>query len=199
MRFDVAEIPGPQAYHFLTSLVAPRPIALVSSLSADGRPNLAPFSFFMAGGGRPPSVAFSPTQDRSKGEKDTLVNVRATGEYVINLVSHPLRESMNLASTPLPHGESEWELGSFTPAASQHVRPTRVAEAPASLECKLFQVVDHGAAHYVIGEVLAFWVRDDLLAGDRVDQSKVDLIARLGGDWYCQVRPEVLFELPRPY
>jgi len=199
VRFDVAAIPGPQAYHFLTSLVAPRPIALVSSLSAEGRPNLAPFSFFMAGGGRPPSVAFSPTQDRTRGEKDTLVNVRATGEYVINLVSHPLRESMNLASTPLPPGESEWELGHFTPAPCQHVRPARVAEAPASLECRLFQVVDHGAAHYVIGEVLAFWVRDDLLDGERVDQARVDLIARLGGDWYCQVRPEVLFELPRPY
>ena len=199
MRYDVAAIPAAQAYHFLTMVVAPRPIALVSTLSGEGLPNLAPFSFFMAGGGRPPSVAFSPTQDRTKGEKDTLVNVRATGEYVINLVSHPLRESMNQASVPLPHGESEWDLGAFTPAPSQHVRPARVAEAPAALECRLFQVVDHGAAHYVIGEVLAFWVRDDLLEGDRVVPEKLDLIARMGGDWYCQVRPETMFELPRPY
>ena len=199
MFLDASQLTAAESYGILGHVVAPRPIALVSSLSADGQANLAPFSFFMTGGSRPPSVVFSPLPDRQKGEKDSLRNVRATGEYVINIVSHPMRESMNLASSPLPHGESEWDLGTFTAAPSQLVKPARVLEAPCALECRLFQIVPHGTANYVIGEVVGFWLRDDVYAEGKVVPERLDLIGRLGGDGYTHVTPESRFNLPRPY
>jgi flavin reductase (DIM6/NTAB) family NADH-FMN oxidoreductase RutF len=156
----------------------------------------------MAGGGNPPSVVISPLTDRSGQPKDTLRNIRETGEYVINVATYPLRERINQASAEYPYGVSEWEKAGFTPAPSRKVRPARVAESPIAIECRLFQVVPHGsgplAANYVIGEVVWVDVAEDLLQDGVLDARRVDYIARMGADWYARTRPDAMFELPRP-
>lgn len=191
-----------EAYHLLTNMVAPRPIALVSTLSPDGLPNLAPFSFFMAGGINPPSIAFSPTTNRHGQPKDTLRNIKATGEFVINLVSHGMQDRVNLTSLELEYGTSEWECVGFTPASTRKVRPARVAESLMAMECQLYQIIPHGegvsAANYVIGEVVAFHIAKSLTIDGKVDATQVRYISRMGGDWYSQVTAQSMFELTRP-
>ncbi len=190
------------AHRLLLHCVAPRPIALTSTLSPDGQPNLAPFSYFMAGGANPLSVVISPLTNRIGGPKDTLRNIEATGEYVINVATHALREPINLASAELPYGASEWEFSGLTPVPSVRVRPSRVLESPMALECRLFRVVPHGSGplsgNYIIGEVVYLHLARDVLDGDTVDPRRVDYLTRLGAEWYAHTTPEVLFEMPRP-
>jgi flavin reductase (DIM6/NTAB) family NADH-FMN oxidoreductase RutF len=199
---DPAGLSGPDVYRLLLHCVAPRPIAFTSTLSPEGVPNLAPFSYFMAGGANPPSVIISPTTDRTGQPKDTLRNIRATGEYVINVVTFAMREQMNRASSEFPYGVSEWEAAGFTAAPAVKVRPSRVLESPLAIECRLFQIVPHGegplSANYIIGEVLYFHVAKHLLKGEILDPRRVDYIARMGGDWYAQANADSMFELPRP-
>jgi len=199
---DPAELSCPDAYKILLHCVAPRPIAFTSTLSEEGAPNLAPFSYFMAGGANPPSVIISPTTDRTGQPKDTLRNIRATGEYVINVVTYAMRERMNLASAEFPYGVNEWEEAGFTPVPSAKVRPSRVLESPLAIECKLFQIVSHGegplSANYIVGEVVYFHIDAKLLDGETVDARRVDYIARMGSDWYTRVNSDAMFELPRP-
>jgi flavin reductase (DIM6/NTAB) family NADH-FMN oxidoreductase RutF len=178
----------------LATLVVPRPIAFVSTLAADGVPNLAPFSFFMVGGANPPSLMISPTPNRFGQEKDTLTNIRATGEFVVNLVHRAMAEGMNRTSAPFPPEVSEWEPSGFTPVAGERVAPARVKESWAALECRLFQVVEHGSgpssARYVIGEVLLAHVKDDF--------TPESWIARLGGAGYVDLADGGgRFEMPR--
>lgn len=194
---------GPaEAYRLMTACVVPRPIAFVSSLSASGVPNLAPFSFFNAGGGNPPSVVFMPVTGGGNREKDTLRNVRETGEYVIHIVPWALRERMNQASAEYPPEVDEFEVAGFTKLPSVRVKPWRAAECPVALECRLFRIVEHGGgpyhANYVIGEVVYLHIAESVLAGDHVDFGKLDAIARLGGPLYTRVTPESIFSLPRP-
>lgn len=190
------------AHRLLLHCVAPRPIAFVSSLSEDGRPNLAPFSYFMAGGANPPSVVVSPLTDRTGQPKDTLRNIQATGEYVINAVTFGMREKMNHASAEFPFGVNEYDEAGFTPVPSVIVKPSRVLESPLSIECKLYQVVPHGvgplSANYIVGEVIYFHVARSVLTDGSVDARLVDYIARLGGDWYARTDEPALFEMPRP-
>lgn len=201
-HIDPAQISAREAYALLLNCVAPRPIAFVSTLSPDGAPNLAPFSFFMAGGANPPSVVFSPTANRSGTDKDTLRNIEATGEYVINVVTYAMREGMNRTSAEYPYGESEWESSGFTPVRCVRVRPDRVGESPLSMECRLLQIVPHGAgpmaANYVIGEVVYFHVAREVMAESAVDPTLVDYIARMSGDWYARANAENMFEMVRP-
>jgi flavin reductase (DIM6/NTAB) family NADH-FMN oxidoreductase RutF len=202
VSFDPAALSRADAHRLLLHCVAPRPIALTSTLSPEGRPNLAPFSYFMAGGANPPSVVISPLTDRTGNPKDTLRNIRATGEYVINVATFPLRERINHASAEFPHGVSEWEEAGFTPVPGVKVRPSRVLESPMAIECRLFQVVPHGegplAANYVIGEVVLIHVSRAVLVDGAIDPQRVDYITRMGADWYTRAVPESLFELPRP-
>jgi flavin reductase (DIM6/NTAB) family NADH-FMN oxidoreductase RutF len=202
LGIDPAALSRQEAHRLLLHCVAPRPIAFVSSLSAEGTPNLAPFSYFMAGGANPPSVVVSPLTDRTGQPKDTLRNIQATGEYVINVVTHTMREPMNLASAEFPYGISEWDEAGFTPAPTVKVRPARVLESPLAIECRLFQIVPHGsgplAANYVIGEVVYFHVAEALMTEEGLDPRRVDYIARMGGDWYAWANAETMFELPRP-
>lgn len=197
------ELGARATYALLTSCVAPRPIAWVSTCSTEWCPNLAPFSFFNAGGANPPSVVFSVTNTREGRPKDTLLNVRDTGEFVVNIAPYALAERMNWTSYEYEHGISEFEKVGLTPLASQFVRPPRVAESPIQMECKLFQIVSHGwgpvSANYIIGEVLCFHIAEHLLKdGAIVDDSVADFIGRLGESWYCRVTPETLFWMPRP-
>jgi flavin reductase (DIM6/NTAB) family NADH-FMN oxidoreductase RutF len=200
--FDCAELSSSQIYHLLTHCVAPRPIAFVSTISAAGMPNLAPFSYFMAGGTNPPSVAFSPNTNRHGQPKDTLRNIQETREYVINIVSYEICAGMNLTSADFPPDVSEWEPAGFTPAPTIKVRPARVAESLLAMECRLHQIVPHGqgsaAANYVIGEVVYFHVADHVLVNGEIDPTRIDYVSRMGGDWYARANQNCMFELPRP-
>jgi flavin reductase (DIM6/NTAB) family NADH-FMN oxidoreductase RutF len=199
---DPDTLARPEAHRLLLHCVAPRPIAFVSTLSPEGVPNLAPFSYFMAGGANPPSVVISPLTDRTGQPKDTLRNIAATGEYTIQVVTYAMREKMNHASAEFPYGVSEWEEAGFTPLPAVKVRPPRVAESPLVMECRLFQIVPHGsgplAGNYIIGEVVYFHVAQALMDGDMLDARRVDYIARMGADWYARTDREAMFEMPRP-
>ncbi len=199
---DPASIAPAEAYALLTGCVIPRPIAFVSSLSKAGVANLAPFSFFNAGGAHPPSVVFMPVTTGSNRDKDTLHNVRETGEYVIHIVPWALREKMNKASADYPPEVDEFVEAGFTKVASVRVKPWRAAECPIALECKLFKIVEHGEGpyhgNYVIGEVLYFHLAESVLTNNRVDAAKLDAIARLGGPGYTRVTRESIFRMPRP-
>ncbi len=185
----------------LLSVVLPRPIAFASTLSAEGIPNLAPFSFFNAVGTSPPAVIFSPATMADGRDKDTINNLRAVGEFVVNVVTYSIRQAMNEASYPFPPEVNEFEAAGFTPLESRFVRPSRVAESPVHMECKLIRIVPvgegPGRANICIGEVLCFHVADDLLLPDgTADVTKIDLIGRLGGDGYSTVRDR--FDMPKP-
>lgn len=199
---DPATIPSAEAYGLLTACVVPRPIAFVSTLSREGVANLAPFSFFNAGGANPPSVVFAPVTSGASRDKDTLVNIRETGEYVVHIVPWSLREQMNQASAEYPPDVDEFVEAGFNKVPSVRVKPWRAAECPIAMECRLFRIVEHGDgpyhANYVIGEVLYFHVAEALLAGGRLDVGKLDPIARLAGAGYTRVTPESTFALPRP-
>ncbi|RYG37979.1 flavin reductase family protein [bacterium] len=178
------------AYRLLADCVVPRPIALVSTLSPEGVANLAPFSFFGVGGSNPPSLVFSPTLNGIGEEKDTLRNIRATGEYVIHLVDRKIVDGMNATSAAYHPHESEWPDSGFTPVSAQSVSPPVILEAGAAFECRLLTIVEHGegpsAARYVIGEAL-------VMHGE-----PVPTLARLGGNDYMDLADTPTFELSRP-
>jgi flavin reductase (DIM6/NTAB) family NADH-FMN oxidoreductase RutF len=201
MIVDVAQAPVLDVYHLLVGIVTPRPIAWVTSLDAEGRVNLAPFSFFNAFGANPPVVVFSPTLRRDGSRKDTLLNVEATGEFVLNAAVESVAEQMNLSSSELPHGQSEIELAGLSTLPSLKVKPPRIAASPVHMECKVLQIIPIGngpiAANLVIGEVLVIHVSESVLdSTGKIDPRKLKTIARLGGDSYC--RSTDLFEMPRP-
>ncbi|MEQ1821155.1 MAG: flavin reductase family protein [Fimbriimonadaceae bacterium] len=189
-----------EAYSLLASAVVPRPIAFVSTQSSSGVCNLAPFSFFMAGGANPPSLALSINQGQGGRRKDTLKNIEESGEFVVNLVTRSMAEGMNATSAGLPPEQSEWPYTSLNQTASHFVRPARVAESPVQFECRLFRVIDHGAgagaAVYVIGEILAIHVMDCYLQRGVI--ADLDLISRLGGPNYLDLGSNARFEMERP-
>ena len=202
ITFDASELTPNESYKLLVNCVAPRPIAFVSTISPTGVLNLSPFSFFMAGGANPPSLAFSPSNNRNNEPKHTLLNIEATGEFVVNIATWEIREPMNATAAEFPYGVSEFEETGLTPAPSLKVKPPRVLESPISMECRLFQVVTHGAgpasANYVIGEIVQFHVREDLFAEGKIDPTRVEYIGRLSGNWYSRTGSDSMFELPRP-
>ena len=190
-----------QNYQLLISCVVPRPIAFVTTLSATGVVNLAPFSFFNGVGGNPPAVMFSPCNSRTGQPKDTVVNLRHLGEFVVNVVPHAIAEAMNDASFEYPPEVSELEACGFTALSSVYVKPPRVAESPVHMECRLVQIVPVGtgplAANVCIGEVICFHVAEGFLSLDgTVDIAKLDAVGRLGGELYSFTRER--FRLPRP-
>lgn len=179
-------------YFLLNSLVVPRPIAWVSTRAVDGTRNLAPHSYFTVAASDPPALAFT-----SIGDKDTVTNVRATGEFVVNIADHALVERMNLTSANAPADVSEFDLAGLTPVAARHVAPAIVAEAPVAIECRAVDVVEVGNGRVVIGECLAFHVAERLWdERDRVDPGRLDAVARMGGSTYATTRDR--FELRRP-
>lgn len=200
--FDLAQLTVVEAYQLVTRIVAPRPIALVSSLSASGIGNLAPFSYFMMGGSNPPSCVICPLNSRTGEPKDTAVNIAETGEYVINVVTRAMAERMNQCSYAYPPTVDELDRSGLTRAPATLVKPPRVAESPIHLECKLFDIVSHGsgplASSYIIGEIVLVHVSDGVLTEGLPDDRKIDFIGRLGADWYTHVTAASLFELPRP-
>jgi flavin reductase (DIM6/NTAB) family NADH-FMN oxidoreductase RutF len=177
----------------------PRPIAWVSTVDGADRPNLAPFSFFNVAGVNPPVLCFSPLLDRAKDEKHTLANIREVGEFVVNIVNVDLVEHMNLTGAPYPAGVSEFAKAGLTPQPSKTIRPPSVGEALVSYECRLLQIIDLGATplagNLVLGLVCRIRVADDLFLDDKIDDRRLDAVARLAGCRYATMRDT--FELPR--
>ncbi|MCK6456052.1 MAG: flavin reductase family protein [Phycisphaerae bacterium] len=175
------------------SFVQPRPIAWVSSISRDGKTNLAPFSFYNMVSANPPVVLFSPALNRNGDPKDTLANIRETGEFVIATVTESNAKAMNVTSTEWPRGESEFEKAGLTPLPATHVRPPLVKESPVNIECRLRQIIqlgiENGAGNVVMGDVLVVHVDDDVLAPDGTcDPDKLAAIGRMGGSLYTKTR-----------
>jgi flavin reductase (DIM6/NTAB) family NADH-FMN oxidoreductase RutF len=201
MIIDVSQSDVVSVYQALVGVVAPRPIAWVTTIDGEGRVNLAPFSFFNAFGANPPVVVFSPTNRRDGSKKDTLLNLGAVPEFVLNAAVEDLAGPMNATAKELPRGQSEAEFARLTLEPATRVRPPRVAESPVHLECRVRQIVPVGegaiAANLVIGEVLLIHIDEVVLdPSGRVDPRKLRTIARLGGNFYC--RSTDLFEMERP-
>ena len=188
-----------RAYTILASLVTPRPIALVTTISADGKVNAAPFSFFNLLGAKPPICAFAPG-DRDNGTpKDTALNIRAMHEFVVNLVDESIAEAMNQCAASLPFGESELTRAGLTAAPSSVVKPPRIAESPASLECVEWGTLQIGSNRVVIGLIKRIHLRDELFDAEkkRVRTEKLLTIGRMASPhWYCKTGER--FEMKRP-
>ncbi len=186
-------------YKLMIGVIVPRPIAFVSTVNPAGRYNLAPFSFFMGITSSPPTVAFSPIQ-RAGEKKDTLANVEATGEFVINVVNEYIAPQMCRASGDYPAEVDEFQVTGLTPAACAIVKPPRVKESPVSMECRVVKTVEVGRAPYqatpVAGEIVLFHIRDDLYRDGQIDLKALRAVGRLAGDWYCRVQD--LFAMKRP-
>lgn len=201
MHIDVKSTDVVEVYHFLVSLVTPRPIAWVSSISKDGVPNLAPFSFFNAFGANPPVVVISPTLTRDRTKKDTLINIENTGEFCVNASTQAFAEKVNLTSKAVPANESEFELAGLNMTPSEQINAPRIEGIPFALECKVIQILPVGdgpiSANLVIGEVVHMFVDDQYLGENgRPDPKKLQTIGRMGGEFWCKTNE--LFELERP-
>jgi len=201
MTIDPTTTPVAAVYQALVGVVTPRPIAWVTTLSAQGTVNLAPFSFFNAFGANPPVVVFSPTLRRDGSKKDTLRNLERLGEFVVHSAVAPLAAAVNLTSRELPPEESEVALAGLSTVPSTRVRPPRIREAPTALECVVRQIIPCGtgpiAANLVIGEVVLMHIADDVLdEHGGVDPRRLRTVARLGGAFWCHTSD--LFQLQRP-
>lgn len=201
MTLDFETLAPRDAYAWMIHAITPRPIAWVSTISAEGKTNLAPFSFFQGVCSKPPTVMFCGAIDRNGKRKDSVVNVLAVPEFVVNIVPYALAEPMNLSATPLPHGESEFEKFGIATATSVKVRPPRVADAPVAFECRLDRIVDFGegpqGSNAVFGRIVHAHVSDAVLGPNgQIDPAKLDTIGRMGGDHY--VRTRELFTIVRP-
>lgn len=189
---------------YLQSSIAPRPIAFASTIDKDGNVNLSPFSFFNVFGTNPPTLIFSPNRRvRDGSQKHTLENVLEHDEVVINMVDFAMVEQMSLASCEYEKGINEFVKGGFTESASVMVKPPRVKESKAAFECKVKQVIqmseEGGSPNLVICEVVLAHFSDDILdENGKIDQTKTDWVARLGGDWYVRASGEALFEVAKP-
>jgi flavin reductase (DIM6/NTAB) family NADH-FMN oxidoreductase RutF len=201
MLLDFTKLPARDVYGWMSSTIAPRPIAWASTISADGRTNLAPFSFFQGITANPPTLMFVPVNNRDGQPKDTVRNILQVPEFVINMVPYPLAGPMNATAATLPYGESEAEKFGIETTPSTKVRPPRVTAAPVAFECTLDRIVNIGegplAAHVIFGRIQLVHVSDAVLGPDgRIDPAKLDLIGRMGGDLYCRTTER--FSVRRP-
>jgi flavin reductase (DIM6/NTAB) family NADH-FMN oxidoreductase RutF len=200
MLIDPAQLERRDVTDLVNGLVAPRPIAWISTLDRVGARNLAPFSFFNAFSTQPPTIAVGPGS-RMGVNKDSLRNIKETREFVVNIVGYDLAVRANQTSAEFPCGVDEWEVVGVTPAPCDDVRPARVAEAPASLECRVHSIVDLGTEELptnsiFVATVTRFHVRDDILDGYRVRPEVLDAVGRMGRNLWCTTRD--VFDLSRP-
>jgi len=191
-------------HRFLLSAIAPRPIAFASTIDLDGKPNLSPFSCFNVFGVNPSTLIFSPSRSGRTNElKDTFLNVKEVPEVVINVVTYSMVEQQNLASTEFPRGVNEFYKSGFTPIPSERIKPFRVKESPVQIECKVRQVIETGdgagAANLIICEALLVHINDGVLdKTGMIDTRKLDLVGRMGGDYYVRASGRALFTLQKP-
>lgn len=199
MDLDLEHEYADRAYQLLVSLVTPRPIAFVTTLSPGGRINAAPFSFFNVLGASPPICAFAPANRENGTPKDTAINIRATHEFVVNLVDEAIAEAMNKCAASLPYGENELVHAGLTTQPSSVVKPPRIAESPASMECVEWGTLQIGDNRLVIGLIKRLHVRDELFDAEkkRINSDKLQVIGRMAAPhWYCRTRDR--FEMIRP-
>ena len=198
------EIEIPKLHRYLLGSVGPRPIAFASTIDSKGNINLAPFSFFNVFSANPPIMIFSPARSgRTNESKDTYNNVKEVPEVVINVVTHEMVHQMSLASSPYDSDVSEFEKAGFTSLASDLITPPRVKESPVQFECKVNEVIElgdkGGAGNLIICEVLRIHVKESILdQNEMIDQHKIDLVSRMGGNWYCRADKNSMFEIQKP-
>jgi flavin reductase (DIM6/NTAB) family NADH-FMN oxidoreductase RutF len=204
LSIDLSKIGVPKAHHYLLSAVGPRPICFASTIDEKGRSNLAPFSFFNVFSSNPPIAVFSPSRSGRTGQnKDTFNNVQKVKQVVINLVNYKMVEQMSLASSPYPPETDEFVKSGLTPLKSELIKPFRVKEAPVQMECEVIEIKElgqsGGAGNLVICKILKMHISKELLNNEKmIDQEKIDLVARMGGDWYCRTDSNSMFEIKKP-
>lgn len=204
LTINPKEVSIPVLHSYLLGAVAPRPIAFASTIDKEGNPNLAPFSFFNVFSANPPIAVFSPARSGRTGQtKHTYDNIKEIPEVVINMVNYDMVQQTSLASTEYPKGVNEFSKAGFTPLKSEMVTPFRVKESPAQLECKVKQVIElgdkGGAGNLIICEIVLIHISQKVLdANKQIDPNKIDLVARLGGNWYSRTSGNALFEVAKP-
>lgn len=204
MKIVPGEIKTALLHSYLLGAIAPRPICFASTIDHEGNANLSPFSFFNVFGSKPPILIFSPARRvRDNTIKHSLENVYDTKEVVINVVNYNIVQQANLTSCEYPKHTDEFVKAGLTPVKSDMVKPYRVKESPAQLECKVLQVIETGkeggAANLIICEVLCMHIDDNVLDEQgRIDPHKIDLVARMGADYYCRASGSAIFEVHKP-
>lgn len=200
MELDPESLAARDRYLLLIGVIQPRPIAWVSTISPEGVPNLAPFSFFTGIAANPMTLCFAPVNDRNGRKKDTLLNCERTRQFVVNMANEANAEKMNATSAAHPYGVSEFEKAGVTPLPSLRVKPPRVKESPVSMECEVLQIVTLAegplGGNLVIGKVVQFRCDDALYNGGKIRHQDLKAIGRMEGAWYA--RTADAFELPRP-
>jgi flavin reductase (DIM6/NTAB) family NADH-FMN oxidoreductase RutF len=205
LSIDPSQHQSRQIYKLMTGIIVPRPVALVSTVDSAGSANLAPFSFFAGVGSAPPTVLFCPalrpdTTGHAGERKDTLHNVEATREFVINVVTEAISTQANATAAEVPPDVDEFRLSGLTPVPSELVKPPRVAESPAQMECRLMQVIYTGhkpaSGVIVLGEVVRFHVREGLFHDFRIDPAALDAVGRMAGNTWARTRDRI--DLIRP-
>lgn len=204
ISISTKDIPVNKLHQYLLGSIGPRPICFASTVDSNGVRNLAPFSFFNVFSANPPIAVFSPALSGRTGEaKHTHLNVKEVPEVVINIVTYSMVQQMSLASSPYEKGVDEFIKTGFTPIDSDLIKPARVKESPVQMECKVNQVIElgkeGGAGNLIVCEILKIHIDEQYLNQDGViDQTKIDLVARMGGNWYCRANGDALFELNKP-
>ena len=204
LTIDTKETKNPKLHHYLLGSVGPRPICFASTIDRDGNRNLAPFSFFNVFSSNPPIAVFSPARSGRTGQqKDTYNNVKEVPEVVINIVDYSMVHQMSLASSPYNPNEDEFVKSGLTAIESEVVRPWRVKESPVQMECKVNEVIElgegGGAGNLIVCEILKIHIAESILDENQaIDQKKIDLVARMGGDWYCRADENSMFEIKKP-
>jgi flavin reductase (DIM6/NTAB) family NADH-FMN oxidoreductase RutF len=204
LTLKTSDLTTPELHNYLQYAIAPRPICFASTVDKDGNVNLSPFSFFNLFSTNPPICVFSPSRRvRGNTTKHTLENILEVPECVINIVTYDMVQQTSLASVEYPKGVNEFIKSGFTPIASEMVKPPRVAESPVQLECVVNEVKPlgdgPGAGNLILAEIKLIHINEAILdAGGTIDQEKLDLVARLGGDWYCRVSKDNLFKVAKP-
>ena len=193
MIFDPNEIPFQETHKLMIGSIVPRPIAFVSTQSKNGKNNVAPFSYFNGVCSKPPTIMFAPARRGWDGEeKDTLINIRDTEEFVVNIVSESFAEKMVMCATDFDTDVDEFEISGLNTADSQKIKPPRVEEAKISFECKLNQIVEigdgsAGSGFVVIGTIVLFHIDDDIYDDGRILLNQLEPLGRLAGNWYTRL------------
>lgn len=204
LSINPKDLSVPALQKYLQNAIAPRPICFASTISKNGEPNLSPFSFFNLFSSNPPIAVFSPAYSgRTGAPKDTLLNVLEVPEVVINVVTYNMVHQTSLSSSPFPKGVNEFTKSGFTALPSDLIKPFRVKESPVQLECKVTEVKElgkaGGAGNLVICEIIRIHISETVLTQEnQIDTRKMDLVARMGDNWYCRASGESLFEVQKP-
>lgn len=204
LKIDPKEVSMGKLHNYLLGSVGPRPIAFASTIDKDGNKNLSPFSFFNVFSAAPPIAIFSPAKSgRTNTQKNTYENVKETMEVVINIVNFDIVQQMSLSSTAYDKNVDEFVKAGLTPIASELVKPFRVKESPVQLECKVKEVIElgdeGGSGNLIISEIVMVHIDEAILGEDgTIDQQKIDLVGRMGGNYYVRASGDSLFEVPKP-